>query len=220
MARKKLDAQREAEKVLGYPGFYYQPYNLMESDLLTMPEQRAELKRLLHIARNRQRRLQRSEFKDTQAANWELPKLKDLTTDRDVSKALLDVSMFIRSRRSILRGAREYREDVIETLHTTFADVAEVDFSDPSFNWDQFGQFMRDMVKAGKASKGADSQQVVKMYFIARRIGLTPAGLRDNYEKFEARQNELLALYQNNPYGRRNISGENMLKRLDEIRNR
>lgn len=219
MAKKaKFDAQRAAESVLKYPSFYYLPWQLLDGDVLSSGEQLAELKRLLPIARGRQRRLQRSEFAETYAATIDLPKLSSLRTPRDVSAALTDVANFIKSRRSLVRGAREYQQDVVDTLQSTFADVAEVDFTDENFNWRQFGQFMAQMKKLGKASEGADSERAVRMYFIARGVGLTPAGLRDNYEQFLARQDELQQLYNNNPYGRRNTSGAAMLHRLDDLR--
>ena len=218
MARKKLDAQREAEKVLKYPTYYYLPFNLLDGDILTAEEQRAELKRLLPIARKRQKRLRESEFADTYSAKVQLPTLRELKTERSVSSALAEVSLFIGSRRSLVRGAREYQQDVKDTLEQTFKDVAEVDFSDESFNWKQFGRYMQQMKRLGKASEGADSERAVKMFFIAKKVGLTPAGLRDNYDKFLEQQSALQQLYENNPFGRRNVSGEKMHQRLESLR--
>ena len=217
MARKS-DAQKQAESVLKYPSYYYLPFNLLETDTFSATEQYVELRRLLPIARKRQSRLRKSEFSDTYAATVKLPSLKELHTIRDVSKALADVAHFIKSRGSLVSGAREYRQEVTETLQETFADVAEVDFTDESFNWKQFGRFMQEMKRQGKAHEGADSERAVRMFFIARKVGLTPAGLRDNYDAFLARQEELQQLYENNPYGRRNVSGETMLQRLDNMR--
>lgn len=218
MARRKLDAQRAAEAALRYPTYYYLPFNLLDNDILTAEEQRAELARLLPIARKRQKRLQRSEFADTYSAKVKLPSLRELKTERAVSAALADVSLFIASRRSLVRGAREYQQDVQETLQETFKDVAEVDFTSEDFNWKQFGRYMQQMKRLGKASEGADSERAVKMFFIAKKVGLTPAGLRDNYDAFLQRQGELQQLYDNNPFGRRNVSGEKMLQRLDNLR--
>ena len=218
MAKKRRDAQHQAESVLKYPSYYYLPFNLLETDVFSTQEQLTELKRLLPIARKRQSRLRQSEFSDTYAATVKLPKLRELSTGRDVSKALADVAHFIKSRTSLVSGAREYREDVTETLQETFAGVAEVDFTDEGFNWKAFGRFMQEMKRQGKAHEGADSERAVRMYFIARKVGLTPAGLRDNYEAFLERQSELRQLYEHNPYGRRNVSGETMLRRLDEMR--
>lgn len=218
MARKKSDAQRQAESVLRYPSYYYLPFNLIESDALSAQEQLAELRRLLPTARKRQQRLRQSEFKDISTATMQLPRLKNLRTPREVSKALADVALFIKSRRSLVTGAREYQQDVIETLQETFSGVAEVDFTDKGFNWKQFGRYMQQMKRLGKAHEGADSERAVRMYFVARKIGLTPAGLRDNYDEFLARQDELMQLYNNNPYGRANTSGEQMLARLDQLR--
>ena len=212
------DVQKQAESVLKYPGYYYLPFNLKDSDILTPEEQLSELRRLLPIARKRQSRLQKSAYADTYAAKVQLPRIKNLRTSRDVSNALTEVANFIKSRRSLVTGAREYQQDVAETLQSTFADVAEVDFTDESFNWKQFGTFMQQMKRLGKAHEGVDSERAVRMYFIARKVGLTPAGLRDNYEKFLERQAELRELYDNNPYGRRNVSGENMLQRLEQMR--
>lgn len=204
--------------VLKYPTFYYLPYQLLDGDVLTEREQREELSRLLSIARKRQRRLQQSEFSDSYNARVHLPSMKELRSSRDVSRALADVALFIRARTGSVTGAREYRAEVVETLQTTFEGVAEVDFTDPGFNWKMFGQYMRDMKRAGKANEGADSERAVRMFFIGRKVGLTAKGLRENYDAFLQRQDELAALAANNPYGRTNISGANMLARLDAIR--
>lgn len=217
MAKSK-DWQREVEKVLHYPTYYYQSFRLLDGDLLTAQEQRAELRRLLAVANKRQKRLQQSEaFSESYAARVNLPKMRDLRTERDVSRALADVALFIRSRRSTVGGATAYQSEVRETLRETFAGMPEVDFDNPDFNWAQFGRYMQQMKKAGKAHEGADSEKAVQMYFIARKVGLTPAGLRDNYEKFVARQDELMQLYDDNPFGRRNTSGTAMLARLDSL---
>lgn len=217
MAKSK-DWQREVEKVLHYPTYYYQSFRLLDGDLLTAQEQRAELRRLLAVANKRQKRLQQSkEFSESYAARVNLPKMRDLRTEREVSRALADVALFIRSRRSTVGGAAAYQSEVRATLRETFAGMPEVNFDDPDFNWKEFGQFMQEMKKAGKANEGDDSGRAVRMYFIARKVGLTAAGLRDNYDEFLARQDQLMALYENNPFGRRNISGEAMLKRLDSL---
>lgn len=217
MAKSK-DWQREVEKVLHYPTYYYQSFRLLDGDLLTPKEQRQELRRLLAVANKRQKRLlQSEEFSESYAARVNLPKMRDLRTERDVSRALADVALFIRSRRSTVGGATAYQSEVRESLRETFADMPEVDFDNPDFNWKQFGRFMQQMKKAGKAHEGADSEKAVQMYFIARKVGLTPAGLRDNYDKFLERQEELQALYENNPFGRRNTSGAAMLERLDSL---
>lgn len=217
MAKSK-DWQREVEKVLHYPTYYYQSFRLLDGDLLTAQEQRAELRRLLAVANKRQKRLQQSEaFSESYAARVNLPKMRDLRTERDVSRALADVALFIRSRRSTVGGATAYQSEVRETLRETFAGMPEVDFDNPDFNWAQFGRYMQQMKKAGKAHEGADSEKAVQMYFIARKVGLTPAGLRDNYEKFVARQDDLMQLYDDNPFGRRNTSGSAMLARLDNL---
>lgn len=217
MAKNK-DWQREVEKVLHYPTYYYQSFRLLDGDLLTPKEQRSELRRLLAVANKRQKRLQQSdEFSESYAARVNLPRMADLRTERDVSRALADVALFIRSRRSTVGGAKAYQSEVRETLRETFADMPEVDFDNPDFNWAQFGRYMQQMKKSGKAHEGADSEKAVQMYFIARKIGLTPAGLRDNYDAFLSKQDELLALYDNNPFGRRNTSGADMLARLDSL---
>ena len=217
MAKSK-DWQREVEKVLHYPTYYYQSFRLLDGDLLTPKEQRQELRRLLAVANKRQKRLQASkEFSESYAARVRLPRMAELRTERDVSRALADVALFIRSRRSTIGGATAYQAEVRETLKITFADMPEVDFSEEGFNWEQFGRYMQQMKKAGKAHEGADSEKAIRMYFIARKVGLTPAGLRDNYEKFLDRQDALLQLYNDNPFGRRNTSGEAMLARLDNL---
>ena len=217
MAKSK-DWQREVEKVLRYPTYYYQSFRLLDGDLLTPKEQRHELRRLLAVANKRQKRLQQSEeFSESYAARVNLPKMRDLRTERDVSRALADVALFIRSRRSTVGGAAAYQSEVRETLRETFADMPEVNFDDPDFDWTEFGRYMQQMKKAGLAHEGAESEKAVQMYFIARKVGLTPAGLRDNYEKFVARQDELMQLYDDNPFGRRNTSGNAMLARLDSL---
>lgn len=216
MARNR-DYQAEAERVLKYPTYYYQTFRLLDGDLLSAQEQRRELSRLLSVARKRQQRLQRSEFAEGYFANMPLPKVRDLQSERDVSRALADVALMLRSRQSLVQGARAYQEEVRETLRETFADMPEVDFDKPDFNWKQFGRFMQQMKKAGKASEGADSARAVRMYFIARKIGLTPAGLRDNYDEFLQRQEQMQQLYESNPFGRRSTSGADMLARLDSL---
>lgn len=217
MAKSK-DWQREVDKVLHYPTYYYQSFRLLDGDLLSAREQRAELRRLLAVANKRQKRLQASkEFSESYAARTRLPKMSELRTEREVSRALADVALFIRSRRSTVGGARAYQSEVHETLKETFAGMPEVDFDNPDFNWKAFGRYMQQMKKSGKAHEGADSEKAVQMYFIARKIGLTPAGLRDNYDAFLSRQDELLALYDSNPFGRRNTSGADMLARLDSL---
>ena len=214
---KKIDMQREVEKAFNYPSYYYLRQPLLDGDLLTPEEQREELRHLLRVAHARQQHLRRSRFADREAAQTRLPSMKSLTTSRAIANALADVSLFIRSRRSTVRGAEQYEAEIRESLSATFRNNPEVNFNDPNFNWEQFGRYMWDLKKAGKASEGQASQQAVKMYFLARGVGLTAAGLRDNYEKFLDREAELRALYKENPYGRRNTSGAKMLERLDNM---
>lgn len=215
--KAKIDYQREAEKVLAYPTYYYQSFRLLDGDMLTPQDQRKELLRLLSVARKRQARLLQSEFAESYAARQKLPKMSELKSERQVSQALADVALMLRSRRSLVSGARAYEAEVQSTLKAHFADVHEVDFESESFSWRQFGRYMQDMKRRGKAKEGFDSDQAVRMFFLARGVGLTPAGLRDNYDKFLERQEELQALYNDNPYGRRNTSGAQMLERLDEL---
>ena len=144
----------------------------------------------------------------------QLPKMSELKTPRAISGALADVALFIRSRRSTVRGAEQYEAEIVETLSKTFKENTEVDFSDPNFPWQKFGQYMWDLKKAGKASPGQASAQAVRLFFLAKGTGLTLRGLQDNYEKFQAKEDELRALYKDNPFGKRLTSGDNMLNRL------
>ena len=216
MAKNK-DWQREVEKVLHYPTYYYQSFRLLDGDLLTPKEQRQELRRLLAVANKRQKRLQQSKFAESYAARTRLPRMSELQTERDVSRALADVALFIRSRRSTVGGAAAYQAEVRETLQATFAGMAEVDFTDPDFNWEEFGRYMQDMKKSGKAKEGDNSNRAVLMYFIAKKVGLTMKGLKENYDQFLERQDQLIQLYYNNPFGRRNTSGAAMMARLDNL---
>lgn len=223
MSRKpawtKSTYQRELEKAYNYPSYYYLPHQLLEGDLLTPEEQREELRHLLSVARSRQTQLRKSEFANEALAKKTLPKISQLKTNREISYALADVARFIHSRLSTVVGARMYNDDIVSTLNKTFRADDTVDFSNPNFNWKQFSRYMEQMRKLGKADEGAASEQAIKMYFLARGVGLTPAGLRDNYEEFVQRQGELRKLYEDNPYGRRNTSGEKMLARLDDLKN-
>ena len=215
MAKKiKIDMQKEVEKAFSYPSYYYYKQPLLDGDMLTPEEQRQELRHLLKVARSRQAHLRKSRFAGREAATMQLPKMSELKTPRAISGALADVALFIRSRRSTVRGAEQYEAEIVETLSKTFKENTEVDFSDPNFPWQKFGQYMWDLKKAGKASPGQASAQAVRLFFLAKGTGLTLRGLQDNYEKFQAKEEELRALYKDNPFGKRLTSGDNMLNRL------
>lgn len=198
-------AKKANADVLAYPMLYYTPYMLQDAKVIDPLKQRAELTRLVAIARKRQARLRASEFSESYAATVTIPKMSEIPmpgtpgANRAIARALADVALFIRARSSTVSGAREQVSERVQTLEQTFAPgIAEgnelIDFR--SFNekdWRDFGSYMWALKRDGRTSEGADSERAVRTYFEVRRLGGTVKAAKDAYEKWAQESDKLLS---------------------------
>lgn len=159
----------------------YRDYDLsVQAEMFTFKEAKKEYSRLRSIARKRLERLGKSEFAgSTTYKNWEsgFETVEKLGNERDLRKALYDVSRFLSAKTSTITGARKAQAEFVKTMQ------------DMGYSWinkqnaQQFGEFMRE-VKKHEDYKGRDSEQMVELFRTAKEKRIDPLSLAKNYEKW------------------------------------
>lgn len=163
-----------AKDILKYPGWMY-AYGIA-SGQLSMKEARIEYQRVYHALRERQRRLKQSkEWNKSQFATYKLTPLSGIKTEYQFLEKLQSMASWARSRRTTVKGLREYTEDVASFLDKygeggkSFQDFTKS-------NWHEFGAYMRRIHKAN-----FDSERAIAVFRVAKDAGMTGASLYKDY---------------------------------------
>lgn len=152
----------------------------VQAENFTLSEARKEYSKLRSIARKRLERLGSSEFATGSTyKNWQagFEKVSELKNERDLRKALYDVSRFLNVKTGTVSGARKAQKEFVKTMNEMGYDWIN------RKNAQQFGEFMRE-VKKHVDYKGRDSEQLVDLFRIAKEKRIEPISLARNYEKW------------------------------------
>ena len=147
----------------------YYPYRLEQIDERAL---RKEYTRLRKIANKRLKRLQASEYKESDIAKEYAGGFALLADVEDLPRELTQLARFVASERSSVTGLKRIDKQTISTLHQhgyTFVNTKNVR---------QFGAFMEEMRQAG-LSKLYSSE------FIATWWSEKSASMRDNVDKLK-----------------------------------
>lgn len=175
-----------AKDILKYPGWMY-AYGIA-SGQLSMQEARVEYQRIYHALRERQRRLKKSkEWNKSQFADYKLTPLSGIKTESQFLEKLQSMASWARSRRTTVKGLREYTEDVASFLNK-YGDENGKDFNDfTRSNWKEFGSFMHRIHKAK-----LDSERAIAVFRVAKDAGMTEASLFKDYQYWKEHQEDLM----------------------------
>ena len=172
-----------AKDILKYPGWMY-AYGI-SSGQLSMEEARIEYMRIYHALRERQRRIQKSEFAGTKFARTPLVPLSKIKSEAQFHEELQSMASKARGRQTSLSGLREYRKDVAEALDM-YGESGK-SFSDlTSAQWTEFGAYMKRIHQAR-----FDSERAVRMFRIAKGAGMTGASLFRDYDYWTQHEADL-----------------------------
>ena len=162
-------AKRKNVDALTWQYDEYYPYRLEQLDERAL---RKEYSRLREIANSRLKRLQASEYKETDLAKEYAGGFAILAEVEDLPRELTKLARFVASERTSVTGLKRIDKQTIETLQEhgyTFVN---------SKNVRQFGAFMEEMRQAG-LSKLYSSE------FIATWWSERDASKRDNVSKLK-----------------------------------
>lgn len=172
-----------AKDILKYPGWMY-AYGIA-SGQLSMEEAKIEYQRVYHALRQRQRRLQKSEFAGTKFATKQLKPFSAIRTEREFVEEMQSLAAWARGRQTSISGLREYQRDVAAALDQygqggkSFQDFSQS-------NWQEFGAYMRRIHKSH-----FDSERAVAVFRIAKDAGMTGASLFKDYSYWKDNLQEL-----------------------------
>ena len=174
-----------ARDILRYPGWMY-AYGIA-SGQLSMEEAKIEYQRIYHALRQRQRRLQSSsQWNKSQFATYKLTPLKGIKSEAQFLEKLQSMASWARSRRTTVKGLREYTEDVASFLNK-YGENGK-DFQDfTKSNWREFGSFMHRIHKAK-----LDSERAIAVFRVAKDAGMTEASLYKDYQYWKNHEQDLV----------------------------
>lgn len=133
MARGSTRVPTSRDKAKDYPAEFYTPAALLQYDVMTEREMRAEYSRLRSIARKRLEAMGRSEFRESEIYKRNVgafPVTPSIESKRDLAYALSDVYRFVNAKRGSVSGLRKVRAQTIETMHKhglTFINKSNID---------------------------------------------------------------------------------------------
>ena len=162
-------AKRKNVDALTWQYDEYYPYKLEQLDERAL---RKEYSRLREIANTRLKRLQASEYKETDIAKEYAGGFAILSEVEDLPRELTALARFVASERTSVTGLKRIDKQTVETLQEhgyTFVNAKNVR---------QFGSFMEEMRQAG-LSKLYSSE------FIATWWSEKGASMRDNVDKLK-----------------------------------
>ena len=172
-----------AKDILRYPGWMY-AYGI-SSGQLSMEEARIEYMRVYNALKERQRRLQKSEFSGSKFATTKLTPLSKIKSESQFAEELQSMVSMTRSRMTSVTGLREYQKDVAAALDLYGTEGKS--FQDMTHSqWTEFGAFMKRIHQARY-----DSERAVKMFRIAKGAGMTGASLFRDYNYWHEHQKDL-----------------------------
>lgn len=162
-----------AKDILKYPGWFY-AFGI-SSGQMSMEEAKIEYQRIYHALRQRQRRLQHSEYKGYKFARTKLTPYSKIKTENQLLENLQHMVALAAGRQTTISGLKEYQKDVNDALDLYGAGGKSFHDMSPS-EWTEFGAFMKRVHKANY-----DSERAVRMFRVAKAAGMTGASLFRDY---------------------------------------
>lgn len=150
----------------------YYPYQI---ERMTPAEARKAYSALRKNANRRLANLQKNDLGGYGA--YRFPKLEQMHAD-DVGQELAEISQFMRDPRHTVRGAKEFRSNVLDSLHDKpgFEGVNESNFT----QWTDYMDFMRE--KYG--NKLFDSGDATDVFTEAERLDLPASIIKNHFNMF------------------------------------
>lgn len=142
-------------------------------------EVRKEYTRLRDISQKRLKRLAAAGYTDTEVyqRNYRhYPKLKDIKSKSELAQRLSDLSRFVASSQSTVKGIKEREKKVLETLHEN-----DYDFVNEG-NLKDFGEFMKLYRDEMMDSAGFDSGDAAELYSVIEKHKLDPEKIAEDFE--------------------------------------
>lgn len=142
-------------------------------------EVRKEYTRLRDISQKRLKRLAAAGYTNTEVyqRNYRhYPKLKDIKSKSELAQRLSDLSRFVGSSQSTLKGIKEREKKVIEKLHEH-----EFDFVNEG-NLRDFGDFMELYRNNMMDTAGYDSGDAAELYAVVEKHKLDPEKVAADFE--------------------------------------
>lgn len=191
-----------AKDILRYPGWMY-AYGISNGDI-SMDEAKIEYKRIYHALKERQRRLQQTEFSKSKFSRTELKPLSKIKTESQFLEEIDRLASWARSRITTVKGIREFNKDIAEVLDN-YGDTGKSFADMTSAQWNQFGAFMKRVHK-----EKFDSEKAVRLFRIAIGSGVTGQSFTREYDYWKDHEQELKDYYdQGKPLGKR-VSSERL----------
>lgn len=180
MAKKK--------KVFKYPEEYYLPERLKEG-ILPVEYQWREFERLAKEANARLEKFKGTRFESSQAYKKNAGKftVDNIDSETDLRFALYDVSKFLRSEGSTVKGQRAIERRAIDTAHERGMDFLN------EKNLQSFGNFMEE-ARQRNLVKLYGSERVMELYSTISRKGFNPDDTFEDFEFWIESQEELEAM--------------------------
>ena len=141
-------------------------------------EVRKEYTRLRDISQKRLKRLAAG-YTDTEVykRNYRhYPKLKNIKSKSELAQRLSDLSRFVASSQSTVKGIKEREKKVLETLHEN-----DYDFVNEG-NLKDFGDFMELYRDEMMDSAGFDSGDAAELYSVIEKHKLDPEKIAEDFE--------------------------------------
>lgn len=142
-------------------------------------EVRKEYTRLRDISQKRLKRLAAAGYTDTEAYQKNVshyPKLANIKTKSELSQRLSDLSRFVGSSQSTVKGIKEREKKVLEKLHEhDFKFVNESNLSD-------FGDFMELYRDSMADMEGYDSGDAAELYSVVEKHKLDPEKVAEDFD--------------------------------------
>lgn len=141
-------------------------------------EVRKEYTRLRDISQKRLKRLAAAGYTETDVYKKNIshyPKLKDIKTKSELSQRLSDLSRFVGSSQSTVKGIKEREKKVLEKLHEH-----DFDFVNES-NLSDFGEFMELYRDSMADMEGYDSGDAAELYSVVEKHKLDPEKVAEDF---------------------------------------
>ena len=144
-------------------------------------EVRKEYTRLRDISQKRLKRLAAAGYTDTEVYEKNVkhyPKLANIKSKSELAQRLSDLSRFIASSQSTVKGIRERERKVLEKLHENdFGFVNESNLKD-------FGEFMELYRDSMADMAGYDSGDAAELYSVVEKHKLDPDKVAEDFELY------------------------------------
>lgn len=158
---------------------WYTPSNIKAMiDAGRLKEVRKEYTRLRDISQKRLKRLKAAGYEETEIyqRNYKhYPLLKNIKTNSELAQRLSDLSRFIESRRSTIKGIKDQRTQSIQTLHEHGYDFVN------DRNYQDFVRFM-ESYRDNLLDMEYDSGDAAELFGVAEKHKIEPEKMQNDFE--------------------------------------